>query len=43
VTSLSPNSDKMSKLPEEEKPKIDAEIAELTEDLLEGEEERLGA
>jgi type I restriction enzyme R subunit len=29
-------------LPEDEKPKIDAEIAELTEDLLEGEEERLG-
>jgi type I restriction enzyme, R subunit len=29
-------------LTEDEKPKIDAEIAELTEDLLEGEEERLG-
>jgi type I restriction enzyme R subunit len=29
-------------LPEAEKPKIDAEIAELTEDLMEGEEERLG-
>jgi type I restriction enzyme R subunit len=29
-------------LPEEEKPRIDAEIAELTEDLVEGEEERLG-
>ncbi len=29
-------------LPEDEKPKIDAEIAELTEDLLEGEEQRLG-
>jgi len=29
-------------LPEAEKPKIDAEIAELTEDLLEGEEQRLG-
>ncbi|WP_042703172.1 type I restriction endonuclease subunit R [Azospirillum sp. B506] len=29
-------------LPEEEKPRIDAEIAQLTEDLLEGEEERLG-
>ncbi len=29
-------------LPEEEKPKIDAEIAALTEDLMEGEEERLG-
>ena len=28
-------------LPEDEKPKIDAEIAELTEDLLEGEEQRL--
>jgi len=28
-------------LPEEEKPKIDADIAELTEDLLEGEEQRL--
>jgi type I restriction enzyme R subunit len=29
-------------LPEAEKPKIDAEIADLTEDLLEGEEQRLG-
>ena len=29
-------------LPEAEKPKIDAEIAELTQDLMEGEEERLG-
>ncbi len=29
-------------LPEAEKPKIDAEIAELTEDMIEGEEERLG-
>jgi type I restriction enzyme R subunit len=29
-------------LPEDEKPKIDAEIAALTEDLMEGEEERLG-
>jgi type I restriction enzyme R subunit len=29
-------------LPEAEKPRIDAEIAELTEDLMEGEEERLG-
>jgi type I restriction enzyme R subunit len=29
-------------LPEDEKPKIDAEIAELTEDMVEGEEERLG-
>jgi type I restriction enzyme R subunit len=29
-------------LPEAEKPRIDAEIAELTEDMMEGEEERLG-
>jgi type I restriction enzyme R subunit len=29
-------------LPEEEKPRIDAEITELTEDLVEGEEDRLG-
>jgi type I restriction enzyme R subunit len=29
-------------LPDDEKPKIDAEIAELTEDMVEGEEERLG-
>ncbi|MHB1304430.1 MAG: type I restriction endonuclease subunit R [Acidiphilium sp.] len=29
-------------LPEDEKPRIDAEIAALTEDLVEGEEERLG-